>query len=295
MGRLIKSFFFKLSRDLTFRIVLIIGVGIAFFMAALMLFIDAASGALGGAEGSIKMLTGPNMLLSSFNPVDNFGLAIPICLITFICLEFTQGTIRNKIIAGHSKFQIYAALFISGLILTFTLITVYAGLCTLLGTIFGKFDLNDPVINMSSLSAMLASGAYADGAYIGQVLVTALVVYICIVSFTIFFATLFRNIGPCIPVVVIVLMMLSLGGTMVTLIADALENDTIVNIIKIFDPLFVTSGGGLDYDIIVEGEVTKPILKIETSAFIATIINNLVYAAAFFVGGALIFSKRDVK
>ena len=296
MGRLIKSFFFKLSRDLTFRIVLIIGAGIAFFMAALMLFIDVASGALGGGEdASIKMLTGPNMLLSSFSPVDNFGLAIPICLITFICLEFTQGTIRNKIIAGHSKFQIYTALFISGLVLTFSLLIVYVGLCTLLGTIFGGFNLDDPVINMSSLSAMLASGAHADGAYIAQMLVTALVVYIAIVSFTIFFATLFRNIGPCIPIVVIVLMMLALGGTMVTLIADALENDTLVNIVKILDPLFVISGGGLDYDIVVVGEVTKPILKIETSAFIATIINNIVVAGAFFAGGALIFSKRDVK
>lgn len=297
MGRLIKSFFFKLSRDLTFRIVLIIGAGIAFFMTALMLFIDVASGAFGASEDAItlKMLTGPNMLLSSLSPVDNFGLAIPICLITFICLEFTQGSIRNKIIAGHSKFKIYLSLFVSGLVLTFSLLIVYAGLCTLLGTIFGGFDLDDPVINMSSLSALLASGTYADGAYIAQVLVTALVVYIAIVSFTIFFATLFRAVGPCIPIVVIVLMMLALGGTMVSLIADAFENDSLVTFIKIVDPLYVISGGGLDYDIVVIGETTKPILKIETSSFIATIINNLVYAGAFFAGGSLIFAKRDVK
>ena len=40
MGRLFKAFFFKLSRDLTFRIVLIIGAGIAFFVTALYLMID---------------------------------------------------------------------------------------------------------------------------------------------------------------------------------------------------------------------------------------------------------------
>ena len=96
MGRLFKAFFFKLTRDLTFRIVLIIGAGIAFFMTALYLMIDLGVEGLAG-DTDVKFLTGPNMLLTSFNPTSNFGLAIPICLITFTCLEFTQGTIRNKI------------------------------------------------------------------------------------------------------------------------------------------------------------------------------------------------------
>ena len=148
---------------------------------------------------------------------------------------------------------------------------------------------------MSSLSSILASGTYADWAYLAQFLVTGLVVYTSIVAFTIFVAALFRSVGPCIPVVVIALMMLALGGTMITLIADALENDAIVNFVMIVDPLYVISGGGLTTDIVVIKEVTKPILRIETGPFIATIINNLVYAAAFFVGGAFIFAKRDVK
>ena len=293
MGRLLKSFFFKLSRDLTFRITLIVGVGIALFMTALFLLIDVASGAFGDPDG-IKMLTGPNMLLSAFNPVDNFGLAIPINLITFICLEFSQGAIRNKIIAGHSKFKIYAALFISGLVLTFALLIVYAGLCTLLGTIFGGFNLDQPIINMTSISALLMS-SYADGPYIAQVLVTALVVYICIVSFTVFFATLFRNIGPCIPIIVISLMMLSLGGSIVYLIAEGLESDALVNFVKIVDPLYVISGGGLESNIVIVNDNARGYMSIEKDAFIATIINNLVYAGIFFAGGAYIFAKRDVK
>ena len=288
MGRLLKSFFFKLSRDLTFRIVLIIGAGIAFFMTALYLLIDLGIDGLGGG---IKFLTGPNMLLTSFNPADNFGLAIPICLITFICLEFSQGAIRNKIIAGHSKFKIYTSLVLSGLVLTFSLLIVYAGLCTLLGTIFGGFNLDDPVV-LISLSIL---GANVDGAYIAQMILIAVVVYICIVSYTVFFASLFRSVGPCIPVVIIVIIMLSVGGTMVALIGDALESEALVNIVKIVDPLFVISGGGIEQTYIVENEVAKSYVSIETSAFIANIVNNLVYAAIFYIGGALIFMKRDVK
>ena len=289
MGRLLKSFLFKLSRDLTFRIVLIIGAGIAFFMTGLYLLIDLGLEGLAGE--SIKFLTGPNMLLTSFNPADNFGLAIPICLITFVCLEFSQGAIRNKIIAGHSKFQIYTSLVISGLILAFALLFVYAGLCTLLGTIFGGFDLDEPIV-LISLSIL---GAYVDGLYVFEMIVTAIVVYICIVSYTVFFAALFRSVGPCIPVVVIVLIMLSVGGTMISLIADALESDALVNFVKFTDPLYVISGGGVETTYIVENDNPKTYISIETSAFVATIINNLVYAGAFYAGGALIFMKRDVK
>ena len=291
MGRLFKSFFFKLSRDLTFRIILIIGAGLAFLMTGLFLLIDLGLGAYGD---TFKFLTGPNMLISAFNPVDNFGLAIPICLITFVCLEFSQGTIRNKIIAGHSKFKIYSALALNGLVLAFSLLFVYAGLCTLLGTIFGGFDLDNPIINMSSLSAMMGGG-YADGWYIAQMLITAIVVYASIVSFTVFIAALFRNVGPCIPVVIIILMMLAMGGTLITLVGDLLENDALITFVEIVDPLYVISGGGLETNIILENDVQKPYMVVETGAFVATIINNLVYAAGFFVGGAFIFAKRDVK
>ena len=289
MGRLLKSFFFKLSRDLTFRIVLIIGAGLAVFMTGLYLLIDL--GIEGLAGDSIKFLTGPNMLLTSFNPTSNFGLAIPICLITFICLEFSQGAIRNKIIAGHSKFQIYTSLVLSGLVLAFALLIVYCGLCTLIGTLFGGFDLKDPIL----LITMSIAGAYAEPSYIVQMVLTAVVVYICIVSYTVFFAALFRSVGPCIPVVIIVLIMLSLGGSLIASIGSILEDEALVNFVKIVDPLFVISGGGSEMSNMVKNDKMVEYVSLDTSAFVATIINNLVYAGIFYAGGTLIFMKRDVK
>ena len=58
MRRLIKAFFFKLSRDLAFRITLIIGAGLAFLMTGLYLLIDIGLGTFG--EEGAKMLSGPN-------------------------------------------------------------------------------------------------------------------------------------------------------------------------------------------------------------------------------------------
>ena len=137
MGNLFRAFFFKLRRDLTFRITLIVGAGLAILMMVLFLIIDNFLG-----DFDARVCSGQTLFLVSFTPTSNFGLAIPINLITFTVLEFTNGIIRNKIVAGNSKFKIYLGLFLSGLVFALSLLFVYVGLCTLLGTICGGFDPN---------------------------------------------------------------------------------------------------------------------------------------------------------
>ena len=141
MLRLIKAFLFKISRDITFRITLIIGVALA-LTSTLGLF--AIGMLIGGNDAQLakQMLNGQSMLVNSLSPAQNFGIAIPVNLISFIALEFNHGTIRNKIIAGNSKFNIYSSLFISGLFFAFALLLVYVGLCTGISSLIGGFDPN---------------------------------------------------------------------------------------------------------------------------------------------------------
>ena len=140
MGRLFKAFLFKLTRDLTFRITLIIGAGFALLIAGMLLLIDSMAAADG--EATTKFLTGENMLALSLTPGQTYSLAIPINVAIFICLEFTQGSIRNKIITGNSKLSIYLSLFLSGLLFCFALMTTYVLICFGLGSIFGGFNPN---------------------------------------------------------------------------------------------------------------------------------------------------------
>lgn len=277
MLRLFKAFIFKISRDLTFRITLIIGAGIAVFMALLYALLDFSM----DLEG-VKMLTGQGMLVNSMSPVQNYGIAIPVNLITFTCLEFTQGTIRNKIIAGHSKAKIYASLFLSGLIFAFLLLGVYLGICTALGSIFGGFDLD--TVTMAGTGYGMFSAKY-----ILQMLLACVVTYISIVSFTIFFATLFRSIGPSIPVVMILLMICYLGATIVSAMAlfEMPGLDALINVMKVINPLYALGcSPSLD-----DGNR----FYLENDVVISAVISNLVYATIFFIGGLFIFKKRDVK
>lgn len=284
MLRLFKSFLFKISRDLTFRITLIIGVALAFFMTLLYFALDNFMNDtfvdVGGSP--VLFCTGQSMLVNSVSPVQNFGIAIPVNLISFICLEFSHGTIRNKIIAGNSKFKIYSSLLIGGLVFAFSLLFAYMGLSTLLGTIFGGFDLEKTIIVGTSVG-----GAKLTGDFIWKVLLICVVCYIGIVSFTVFFATLFRNIGPTIPVVMMTLVLLYVGGVVVgTMDTLEVESNALMNAIKILDPLYSLG----NYSINDDGYAF-----ITNTALISSLIVNLTYAAIFFAGGAVIFAKRDVK
>ena len=278
MGRLFKAFIFKIKRDITFRITLIVGAGVAVFITLLYLILQNA---LPDEFADVKLLTGPNMLINSFSPVQNFGIAIPVNLISFTCLEFTQGTIRNKIIAGNSKFKIYTSLFLSGLVFAFALLIVYAGICTALGSIFGGFDLSQPVATMTG------KPGFIDGVFILKYVLVVIVVYISIVSFAIFVATAFRNMGPCIPLVMVTLMVCYLSVTIITSIPAPFDGEGAKTVLKIINPLYALSGGAEIND--------AEQIFISNSTFLSAIINNLVYAALFFGAGSLLFKKRDVK
>ena len=280
MKRLFKAFLFKLTRDLTFKITLIIGAGMALLMTGIYLAIDLTAAAE-GALGDMKFLSGQTMLIASLSPAQNYGLAVPINVISFICLEFSQGTIRNKIIAGNSKFSIYVSLFISGLVFCFALIGVYVLLCFGIGCIFGGFDPN----------GLYLLGGYFSPEYIIKMIVICVLAYVSIISFTVFLATTFRNIGPCIPIVIVVIVMLTLFGSLFAGFTELIEGDALLWVFRIFDPLYAINAG----EYYQADEYAPAVMAITNETFISGVCSNIFYAALFFGLGALEFTKRDVK
>ena len=283
MGRLFNAYLFKLRHDLTFKITLIIGVALAVFMAGLYLLLQYMTKEI--------TLTGQLMLIASLSPAQNFGLAIPVNLITFTVLEFTQGSIRNKIIAGHSKGKLYVSLCLNGLVFSFVLITVYVLLSFGLGSIFGGFDPEGSAMSVSALG-MVKMAPF----YLVKLLVVAVFIYIGITCFAIFIATLFRSIGPSIPIVIVVIVFTYLVGTVIT----SVSNDaTLTWIVRILDPYYALGANELEAvsKTVVDGKevVTQYQQTLFNETVICGIVSNIVYSALFFIGGLIIFKKRDVK
>ena len=277
MKDLFASFLFRLKKDLTFRITLFVGLGMAFVLAGVFYLIDHA---LGGMEG-VKFCTGQNLLINSFSPSNNFGIAIPVNLITFTVLEFTQGITRNKIVAGNSKTKIYISYFLSGLVFTLVVLAGYVGLSVGLGSLLGGFDPNGLLMSGSS-------GGTSTPEYLIKFVISSLLMYVTICSLTIFFATLFRNIGPCIPVVIVMIMMLYFSGMIASLMKDTEGTEVFVNVMKYVNPMYALN----DASIL---DSMKGTLAMADDTFIASIVNNSIYTIIFLLGGWLVFRKRDVK
>ena len=281
MIRLLKAFRYKLFRDLTFRITCIIGVGLSLLMTLLYFMIEK----MGQSGVDFGICTGQTMLVMAVNPAQGFGYSIPINLCTFIVLEFTSGTIRNKIIAGNSKFKIYASLFISGLVFAILLIGLYIALCFGFGSAFGGFDPNGMIFGSSGNGIIY-------GHFILKLILVTAVCYVTITSLSIFVSTLFRNIGPCIPVVIVTFMVF---GIFPMIMATIPGTEELMKISSFLNPFHYL----VTYDMtpIMNGEETTGIFNITLNAesIIKSVIVNLVYSAGFFALGSYLFVKKDVK
>ena len=273
MGNLFRAFFFKLRKDITFRVTLIVGAAVAVLMMLIFLMIDYA------IDIGVKTCTGQTLFLVSFTPTSNFGLAIPVNLITFTVLEFSNGVIRNKIVVGNSKFKIYLGLFLSGLVFALLLLLTYAGLCTLLGTICGGFDPNG--VAMGSIGAGEGSAGYATPQFIGYTLLIAILVYVSITAFTVFVSTLLRNVGPSIPLTLLPLILLAIIGPIVyQFVPEARDALIFLNPLQVLGNPTADSTGHMYFT---------------NKQLIGTVVCNLMYTGIFFGFGTLIFIKRDVK
>lgn len=265
MGNIIKSALYKLSKDWTFKIILIIGAA----MAVLMNAIYAGIGALNGDVAAF--CNGQSMFISSLSPVQNFGLAVPINLIIFTIGEFNNGTIRNKIIAGHKKISIYFSLLLIGLIFTISVMTVYFGLSVGIASIFGGFD----KYGITMLSEFRPE-------YLYQYPLMALATYIFIVSFTIFACVSIRNFGGVMPVVMLTMLILYFVAFIPATIS-LVQNEYEMNWQAYVNPMFTFGAFG----------IVSP--ELDSKWLVLSIVCPLTWSIVFFGLGVLAFKKSDIK
>ena len=269
MINLFKASLYKLFREKTFLITMIIGTGLAIFIPLLYKIISMTIDA-----ESISLVSGQNMLLNSVSTGNNFGLTVPINLSVLVVAEFTTGSLRNKIIAGYRKGLIYATLLLSGIIFTFIMMVYYVGLSVLMGTIFGGFD------------ASKIGGAD----FIVPFIFTTISSYIFVATFSVLVASNIRNIGGSLPILIIVLTFLNIIPVFVQLSTElGAGNENTLLIWSWALPTFVLSlssgslGGLLSTTNFSDG------IKI------AGIISPLIYSTIFAVLGTIFFKIRDVK
>ena len=175
MGTLLKADLKRMFTDKLFMIACIIGAGLSLMTPILY---AALSSLIGPEEMELvgDIFNSKSILTSSFAPLNNFGLILPIFLGIIINKDFSNGTIRNKIICGKPRYQIYLSIFISSIIVMIVAILGYA----IIGIGLGAF-----VVDYSSTVTLLED--------IGFILLTLLFGALCYAVLGGLIAFLFTN------------------------------------------------------------------------------------------------------
>ena len=131
MAKLLKVDLKRIFKDKLLLVVAIIGVVLALttplIYKFIYLFLGVDDTGLLGSLLSIK-----TMFYSSFSLSNNIGFIIPVFLLIIMSKDFSYGTIRNKIISGSSRTNVFLSMFISCSIVIVLAMLAYAALNGLL-------------------------------------------------------------------------------------------------------------------------------------------------------------------
>ena len=128
MINLLKADLFRVLRTKIVYIGLIVAVGLPLFMAGSYALTNVG---LSPEEIDVmKEVYGNLLLTSTFSSLLSFSFVFAIFPVIVIMMDFGNGTIRNKIIHGYTRHQIYAAHFIITLVYVLILTALFAATST---------------------------------------------------------------------------------------------------------------------------------------------------------------------
>lgn len=163
MNNLLKANFYKLLKDKSTYI--LAGVSVIISLVAIVIYKVAGSVAVDGIVVS-DLANGKTLFLSGIQLGQNAGMLLPLGVAMFIGKEFSQNTIRNKVVIGYSKTKIYLANLIMSVTISAILYLVYELVVFAVGIpmfgwgetfVFGEFmrQLINSLLILITLSAVI--------------------------------------------------------------------------------------------------------------------------------------------
>lgn len=243
-GLLIADF----RRVLKDKLLLIMGILAAVFAITTPLLYAAIFHGLAAIDDEMTaaMLSGftsaKAQFFGSFSMGNNLGLIAPVLLAIALCKDFSYGTVRNKIIAGKSRQNIFLSLFITCAAFLIGIMLLYAFLTLGVSLIF--FDYQAEPFTLPDLWYFLLSLGFEILVLLD---VAAMLSWLC--AFT-------KNTGLVVVLYVAIVMILAVGGSvsqMVNLVpGGSAVNQEFLSVLHFFDRVNVCNsamfiGTGAEY------------------------------------------------
>ena len=113
MLNLLRVNLYRMRKDILLYVCLAVTVVMVLSSAAVFQMLEVLTGV---DSEMLGIASGKTMMLNALSPMNNMGMLIPILLILMQSRDYTNGTIRNKIICGYSRTSIFMASWMSALI-----------------------------------------------------------------------------------------------------------------------------------------------------------------------------------
>ena len=272
MLSLLKADLFRIFRGKLARIGLIIATILPVVIVMLYYGVDASVASLSeGDDMTMSLFSVTSLIKTSFSVSDNIGLVIVIFSVIFVSLDIANGTLRNKVIAGHSRTSIYCSHLLASIIYNLIMIAIYASITILLTLLLFKH---------SPFSADEIKGLVYS-------IVLGLATYIFIATVTTFLALILGSIAPSIILTVAYTMVIAFLTMIFFLVfqwgaiedADKFEP---LKYVLYFIPLFANGS-------------TLSAAEVNNTVFLEGMISYVLFGGINIFLGLLAFNKKDLK
>ena len=277
MTKLIRSDFKKFFQD---KLFLVVGILAVVFAATTPLLYVAIVGTMGEMDPMTEeMLAGymsaKGLFFGSFSFGNNLGLIAPLLIGIILYKDFSFGTVRNKIIGGHSRSSIFLSIFTVCITTLFGIVLLHA-LLTL--------GISLPFFDYQSTPFVIA-----DFWYLLESLLFQFLVYLFVAAFISWLCVTMRNVG----MVIVMYIAVVFGCTM---IAGILQ--MIVLVIS-SDPDLVKAVNILDFFQRINVFNSSATIGLGTSYTAEDVwyyvLTPLVGTVAILAHGLLKFNRKDLK
>lgn len=245
MTDLLKADFRRVKKDKMLIVMGILAVVFAMITPFLYMVILSTTGADENemVSGMISnLVTGKAQFFGSFSMGNNLGLIAPVLLAIVLCKDFSYGTVRNKIIAGKSRSQIYLSLQITCSVVLIAVMLLNAFITLGISLIF--FEYQPTAFTISDFWYFLASLGFE---ILVLLFVSSLLSWLC---------ANMKNVGLTIVFYVAVAFLLIMVGTvtqmMLTLMGTSQIEESVISLLRFFDRINVINsaayiGMGTEY------------------------------------------------
>ncbi|MDY0345807.1 MAG: hypothetical protein WC215_00550 [Bacilli bacterium] len=287
MAKLLKLQLFRALKDKGTIVFMIITLVLGVFS---MLFNFLLANSLGqGNIGLLGNLFDTNVLINSSFSLSSTPMVLLIIMgVVLLYKESGWGTIRNQVVAGYSKIQVYFANFLAMLIVLFTILFTYQLMTLGLGYVFG-FELG--IANAAEFWAFLRSYSLN------------LLIFITEVAFMTFISLMFQNIIA--PVFLVVIVPIFVGAILQTVvpIVVIMNEARAPEIIAAFEYVIwyqntALTISGFNHELTsgVGGLLGATLYDTGSLAFILKTIGTSIALNGIFLGlGSYMFSRKDLK